>query len=393
LAILFGFGLWPGRTRAAVARLVAALLAVWVALDLADIALRALPNCPPYYREQERFAYQLPLYPALDRYRPNVDFEGEVFGDLANMSGEPKFREQRRIHFRTDSLGFRNEPGAQAQSSTVVVMGDSLGVGTGTTQNAIWPRRLSALVDKPIYNLSMPGTTPWSALLNLKLVLPDLTLADHALLLVPVFSGNDFDEHYGERFDPVQFRPAALATFFAQFRSLRNRSPLRFYVESFLRRTDPTRRVITRRFLNGRTVLFYDWYALHAERPLAAIPQQSQFRATLAAIDSFARGHQLHVAVVLFPSKEEVYRWLLKGQDPWSTPSAPSAYSTLLQEICQELHFPYLDITTALLTASKSYYDQRGALLWWYDDTHWNESGHEVVAQAIYDGLFRKRDE
>jgi hypothetical protein len=42
-----------------------------------------------------------------------------------------------------------------------------------------------------------------------------------------------------------------------------------------------------------------------------------------------------------------------------------------------------LDLMPVLVGEARRAFEGSGATLWWYDDTHWNERGHEVAAAAI----------
>jgi lysophospholipase L1-like esterase len=51
----------------------------------------------------------------------------------------------------------------------------------------------------------------------------------------------------------------------------------------------------------------------------------------------------------------------------------------------------FCDLKPDLVTAARTAYAQTGALVWWPDDTHWNEAGHRAAADAVYEHLLRDR--
>ena len=61
----------------------------------------------------------------------------------------------------------------------------------------------------------------------------------------------------------------------------------------------------------------------------------------------------------------------------------------MLRTACEDLRVACLDLTPTLIAASRQAFETSGALLWWYDDTHWNVHGNKVVATAIYEHLLR----
>jgi hypothetical protein len=104
-------------------------------------------------------------------------------------------------------------------------------------------------------------------------------------------------------------------------------------------------------------------------------------------MSKFAEEQGLTVKVVLIPSKVEVYGWVEDGAPPWSTPSTPSGFSVALEKIARQNGLEFLDLKPFLVGEAKEAYASSGELLWWYDDTHWNVRGHDVVASIIYDEL------
>jgi hypothetical protein len=92
---------------------------------------------------------------------------------------------------------------------------------------------------------------------------------------------------------------------------------------------------------------------------------------------------RLKVAVVVVPSKEEVYSWVLDHLPPWSTSAAPGAFSAAIESLSRQMGFGFLDLKPFLLESSRSAWGQSRQLLWWRDDVHWNARGQREAAAVI----------
>jgi len=110
-------------------------------------------------------------------------------------------------------------------------------------------------------------------------------------------------------------------------------------------------------------------------------------QATIRAVKTLADREGLRLSLVLVPTKEEVYSWVWKGGQSWSSQLDPSGFSVVLERICTEENIPYLDLKPALVLQSRPAFEHSGELLYWYDDTHLNTVGNRFAAGVIYDKL------
>jgi hypothetical protein len=150
--------------------------------------------------------------------------------------------------------------------------------------------------------------------------------------------------------------------------------------------------VVERRLPDGRRLLFSVPYAQRRGRTTEDIRRHPNFenlKATLDAMQRLTIARQLNVAVVLVPSKEEVYSWVLDEAPAWSASREPSSFSSLLRELSEQRHFRFLDLKPKLVEASRRTYENAHALLWWSDDSHWNDEGQHLAAADIYENLFQ----
>ena len=106
------------------------------------------------------------------------------------------------------------------------------------------------------------------------------------------------------------------------------------------------------------------------------------------------RSYGIRVLVAYIPSKAGVYDWLLDRVNPLISPKTEgqSAFSRVLEEICQANSFGFIDLEPVMRAESERVYEESGDLLWWRDDTHWNGKGHLVAAQAISEWLRHHSD-
>lgn len=359
-----------------------------VALLGADLVLRLFADRFLYYRPHEMFVERWPDLPVVTRYERNVEYAGETHGDLAAMIGDQALRERRPIAFRTDAFGFRNgEEAGDRRAYDLIVLGDSFGVGNGTTQERTWVSLLGRRGLKA-YNLSMPGA-PWQHYVHLVSRIEGLPVHSGSLLLLALFSGNDLDDDYRER--PVDLSRLPWSSpgerLGVRASTFLRRSPLRQLASRLGAGNGAAGEVLVRDFVDGRKVLFYRPYAARKERTAAMVRNHRQYGALLDAIrriNRVAGERRLRPAIVLFPSKEEVYEWVLAGAAPWTTEPAPSGLAAALGDFCRQNGLSFVDLKPALVRASREEFAASGQLLYWTDDTHWNERGHAVVGDLLY---------
>jgi len=353
-------------------------VAGFATLAVVDLALRPVINERVFRRID-------PERPQLRRYNANVVSVTEQYGDLARMHGGREHREPRRVRFEIDAHGFRNESAAGTGHVDLIVLGDSFGVGVGTTQERTWPTLLAERLGRTTYNLSMPGN-PWHEYATLAVEGPRLRTHPGTIVLWALFSGNDLAGGYGPvdlakltRNDLVWQLKTSLATF-------QRRSPIRQMLAGFADRRRTRLGIVAHCFVNGRTMLFYAPYVVAANRTSEAIRAHPGFldlKAVVAAMRRFIDAMGVSVRIVVIPSKEEVYRWVVDGAAPWSTPATPTPFATVVGELAREHDIDVLDLMPVLVGAARRAFDESGAALWWYDDTHWNERGHEAAAAEI----------
>jgi hypothetical protein len=300
----------------------------------------------------------------------------------------------RNVRFTTDEHGFRNNTESTQQPVNALILGDSFGVGTGTTQEETWASLLRTKYGINAYNLSLPGS-PWHSFINLKMESTRLRTTRDCTVLAAVFSGNDLDDDYGPSLD-IQNLPwnRRLNALQARLATFRNRCVIR---QLFSRWKSTNRQAATnvevRKLPSGKEILFYK---PHIKRSLRTEPEIlehehfSRLRDVILGLHKYCEERSWRLVVLVFPSKEEVYTWLLAGTQLSSEQPKNSAFAHALARFCGKSGITTLDLGPEMAQAAKRLYSKSGALLWWADDTHWNEHGHAVATDIIYTHIFRK---
>jgi hypothetical protein len=370
-------------------KLCLAIVSVCLTVTIADLILRPVATQLHSYRPQEVFLEERPEVPLVFRYAKNVNYEGRSYGDLSAISGHKEWREYRDIKFVTDGFGFRNvlpQSGEQAGGFDLILLGDSFAEGVGTSQRNTWSDILSRNYGIATCNLSVSGAGPWHEYMNLSLEMDRLKTHEGTVLLWAIFAGNDLDDYYGPLDLARSPRRSPAAIFARAFQTFRHRSPL---AQILFRITG--KQILAREFLEGRKLLFYAPYALRKDRTLDDVRRHSNYKnlkATVSAVGKLAEAKRMTMAITLVPSKEEVYSWVLDRSQPWSTNDSPSGFSLALEELSEQAGIHYFDMKPYLIAAAREAFEENGVLLWWHDDSHWNNLGHQVAASIVYHNLW-----
>ena len=369
------------------------VIAVCLTLTGLDLLLRPLIGHKLHFSPLNVASRRLPQLPLLGRWNSTITLEFLAFGDLAAMAGDPTLREYRRIVFETDEAGFRNRP--ISAPIDVVVVGDSFGAGAGTTQADTFSSLLDTRYGCRTYNLAFPGG-PYFEYLNAAIELPRLPLAAHPTLLWTFFTGNDLDDPAGDIWEIEQLPwQRGLAAWLAQYRTFRSRSHLRQWSDALLvRKHTSADQVIQRQLSDGRQVLFMRQQESAAGRSRKEVERHENFpriAKTMAAMRTLARRHSLELVLAVFPTKGEVYPWLLDGSTDRSREVHASGFTEAVLAVCKDLRIRCLDTKPSLREEADRLFNSSGRLLWWLDDTHFGTLGNAAVAAVLGREVFQGR--
>jgi len=337
-------------------------------------------------------------------YRPNASAAGFRYGDLASDALLQSSRlfaavaERRYETFRIDAHGFRDT--SPFATSEIFALGDSYTFGS-TDQPRIWVERLEALIGRPVYNLGITGASPLQELLILQHVLASGARPRHVIWML--IEANDLDDDY----DPPRRLPSDPDA----------EGPLDLVRDAVRDVRDGVRgRSLLRRALTGDLVirtgrgspspadplvtearrrriplyqspqlgykLFHPAYVERAARSEVAVqghPNRPRLERVFADMRALATRAGFHVTVVVAPSDARLYAPRFAGLQGVSDEPYLIRY---LAALARRHDFEGLNLYPLL----RPYAERE--LLYWRDDTHWNDRGHELVAQLIAEHVF-----
>ncbi|HXH17692.1 MAG TPA: hypothetical protein VNJ07_01310 [Chitinophagales bacterium] len=336
----------------------------------------------------------MPEYPMLGRLKKNTAYTGVAYGDLAAMSGELNFKEDRMVSYITDSRGFRNKPGQEKKQNKIIVLGDSFGSGGEIEQDSTFVSFLSREHEDAVYNLSYPGN-PLDELANLVIEIDEINLVKNPVVLWCIFTGNDVPLYLPRNGDAIldfiaenrlkeEMKSSWISATKVKIRTFFNRSPLRQMVVRI--RAPKNTNVQLRDLSDSRKVYFLKHYAEMASLSKEEIQNDvkfNTFKRVFEVAKKFAQEKGITLKVILIPTKSEVYDWLYNGMPPWTTNPHPSGFGMALEELLRKLQIDYYDSKPYLIEQAKKKFYEKNEILWWSDDTHFNANGQRAFSDFI----------
>lgn len=369
-------------------RVLLCLIALFIFLLATDICLRPFGQ---RFTPFDYYMYRGVLTPRDNKQESKV--EKHFYGGLGLLMPE-KYRQYRTVKTEIDRYGYRNYPKSANTVYDVVTLGDSTSYGWSSSQEKIWPVVLEKAYGLKTYNLAQIGTSPWEEYIIFGAEFGRLKTNKKTVVVWALFTGNDFDEYYGR---PVSFTPLTQMekTRFA-LSAFRNRSPLSvLFIKNINRYYAGKRGIMTGGFPNGEDMLFLKHCDTARKRTYAQIKAHRNYgrlSETIAAMKKLADYRNVTVKAALLPDKEEVYSWALERKKPWSSSLKPSGFSAALKELFDKNGIQFLDLKPEMVKASREMYEKSGATLFWLDDIHLSDEGHEFVANAVARELLGKKE-
>lgn len=309
-------------------------------------------------------------------YEPNADITFEQrHGDLRNLAPpEMEFETQSRpIVFKVDSFGFRNATDYHGQR--YVLVGDSFIAGSGNSQEHTLGVQLKQRYGIEAYNLGHPaGAIDYGH--NIRKFENEYGGGFRALVFL--FEGNDFgEESEFDAMDWVRDVKAFYKTIFRVYKSFfRDTHLYRYTFMAYKSLTSKAKEVpVTVMQLGGRKVGVY--------RPYIEESHKTDYRLTREMEMAFRPVKDKIHTFFFIPTKYRVYA------DLWRDPveDLPDANLEAAQELGKRLGIPVVDLTPALREAARRQLEENGTLVFWPDDTHWNEHGIATAARAVCETL------
>jgi lysophospholipase L1-like esterase len=424
------------RTRRAVVLSVATMASVTFGVVLLEVSLRAmgplwsrslgavrhdLGELTPDTRWEESPRYGMRLRARVDAINQWRD------GDIVRMGFIPPANDNpplHRFHFRTDAEGFRNA--AVRDPIDIAVLGDSFTDAMTVASDASWPVLLERRLGEGVQNYGTAGFGPQQELM----VLNDFALRHRpSIVVLAFFAGNDiFDAEAFDRFErshgaltrvapgwPIKevvtradtwYVTSAIHALTASFRSPKAEADAPAEHLAALSRGDAPR------FEHGRFFLDVNGHALQlalmppylnllrfSEAYLESRPGWALTQRAITDMRDATRRADAEFIVMFLPFKSQIAlpmlerrysREQLDAAFRSSLPGPPAppsleimdqnrlAQNRMMRRLCDELGVPLLDMTEPLQARF-----EQGENVYFPDDSHINETGHGVVADAL----------
>lgn len=374
------------RSRRALHPALVGVTAVMLSLTAADLVLRPSGAA----RVEGLRTEKLPRMPLVERFAPNAALSMHLVGDIGAMTGHPHLYEGRRLVFRSDAFGFRND--RVPDEIDLLVLADSFGVGV-VSQDETVASLLAAQTRRHVYDLSQPRTGPWAQYVNLLVEAPRLRFARRATVLWLLYTGNDLVDEYADVWtaDALPWR-TGIAQWRVVFDNFRDRSAVRAVITraGHFGLESTTVPAPGRILPNGVPLLVLPAAEHEARRPRADVtadPNWPKLRRALAEGAAFLAQRGVAVRVIVLPTKGEVYRWLLDEREPTPDDLQSSGFAAAVLGACTELGVRCVDAKATLVREARTRFARAGELLFFRDDTHPNRAGNAVIADVAVAAL------
>lgn len=324
-----------------------------------------------YYRPHEMLGATDLNYGFGNVYKSNAKVVmREPFGDLEAMS-KVGIREPRMVVFETDSIGFRNDHDYSGEK--LVLIGDSFGVGNGSTQECTISNQLRSKFGIQAYDLSHPGNlADYSRVWQ---VFKSIFKTDAKIILF-LYEGNDFLPFSIADAEPREV--SGWRRLFSKFIHLIHGEIYEFTQNRLLRakqtmekKSEPIVSVFKVKGSEAEMV-FLNEYMDVAKNKNIANPGEVPISQLLEKLKPDIR------CIFFIPDKFRVYQSFLVGAGD----VLPNASWEYLKDICFRLGLPVVDLTPSLTARAKELLPQN-KYVFWLDDTHWNCFGMSVAADEV----------
>ena len=293
-----------------------------------------------------------------------------------------------------DDWGFRNK---QIPTDVdLVAIGDSQTYGDSATSSQSWPSQLADLTEKSVFNMAIGGYGPGHYLYLLE---NNAIKLNPKKIVVGLYLGNDLIDSYNYAHQVVND--------FSGFRKKQQEHPVRFWLSghsvlyrmiTFSGLGDLIRRSEVKKQVSQNPILSFNKPPLFTvftpEKRLSALDLTDSkvneglnlSMNYLLEIQRFCLSHQLHLTILLIPTKELVYSSMLTSDQLIDTykhlVENEVGVKTRLEVFFKEHQIEYVDPLPELRKAAE---DQQIYPV--NDDGHPNKNGYHIIAQAVANHL------
>lgn len=350
-----------------------------------------------YYRPHER--YNLP---SDKKYIKNINDTFHMpYGDIYYMGSEDnilnldKIKQQRKIIFKTDKYGYRNNQ--KLEDAEIILVGDSFIVGNGNSQENLPSNILSKKINKTVANIAYPENPKGYEMMvleNLKVI------NDRAKIFIFYFEGNDF-----YNIKAIDFKDKKKSNLYiigkktwSHYKKIENLKTIyltKIYPKDqiFFKliriktekinyniskkilkllklKNDINKKNVTLINLNGSYLGFFNRYIeeTKSENLITHIIENPKILNKIGGI-------------IFIPSKYRVYSDILNDYNKNN-----SGLNFLLKNYSKK-NISVLDLTPAMQKSAKENLPIN-KYLYWKDDTHWNKLGIEVAMEEVVKKFF-----
>jgi hypothetical protein len=344
-------------------------------------------------------------------YKPGQTSAGATYGEfyypalLRHELLRESVLQLRDIVIQIDQYGFRNRRGPAGVE--VFALGDSFCMGHHMADDLIWANRLAASSGKRIYNMGVSGTGPMQQVLLLEYFLRTYPEEFRPRrLLWMIFEGNDLENSYAlkhrgaadrESWYSGMFKGTIVDGLLKTPSLLRDESVLRLFIDGQIRfdLVAGSYSAPDHYKLDGETIsfpwyhsprfgyqLFHQEYIDQATQPESYVlnhPNLPALRNAFGRMEALARELKFEVTVVTLPSNVRLYHDVL---DDFPVVSESPHFLRQVQKFAQDSGFLTIELEDQLAPFA------REELIFMRDDSHWNERGHQLVAELLAEHLF-----
>ncbi|MFH1319779.1 MAG: hypothetical protein ABII90_03890 [Bacteroidota bacterium] len=357
-------------------------------ISIADIFI----NLSRIYQIRHKTIFQNTDIPRVRKYKPlnkSQHTRKDCYDEIPDSEIDTGWCKPFFFSVTTDSFGFRNKVSYPRKGFDIIILGDSFGFGSVDDEVTI-PAFLINKYGLTTYNLSVSGTGPWAQYMTLKNELDRIKINSNTVIIWLLFSGNDLTEYCGPIQNIEELYSWTTKLQFARddFYDFRNKSPIRAlfsnFIYEYIKFRIPEIRIET--FLNKRKMGFNPDYINLALRPYGNVVthfNHNCLKGTFEYMNELVCQKNIDLWIVLLPSKEEVYEWVLYDSPPWTSTTGSSGFSKAIKELASSNNIEFFDTKSYLIEQSKEVYFKEKIPIYWFTDTHFNPKGNELTADYI----------
>jgi len=337
-----------------------------------------------YYGPSHYYYDRSPFIPKTMRHTPKVNVQAMVQGRLSYIQGVPVC--DAPVRFVTDRWGYRNVVSNNDPLPNTVVLGNCFVSASKTAQEEILSEQLKRK-GYQCYNISVDTINLWEEVVDLKYHLAtNPFLREVKKVVWVIFEGNDVEGAYYPETEPGQLVVSRWKQMSVVVENYYKRSVLRRLCKMlFTKRERPRGVVVCRKFFHEE-MYFFEPYVRLMERTDGDIqrhPNAQRIQELFSSLAGFASQRQLEILTVYVPVKSRVYEWVLRGGEPWTSSGQISPGARFVEDLCAHNGFSFLDLTAPLIQGAKKIFSEYGEVVFWRDDTHWNQEGIRIAVEQV----------